>query len=219
MEMSSLAGITAPPIIDTRRAKATPVSDNTKSKVDEKYPVKFRVTFMRKQVYYSSGIDLTLREWEFMPETRLFRGMKNSIIGAFNDKIYMLIKNSQIGTAEYYQNTLNNIRLFITKDPTFSEITPDWLQRYEINLIDRGKSYTTVGMHMRAIRSIINEGMEVGVIAQTQYPFGEGKGKYQIPVSRQKDGVNGEIRFYRQKTIKTKSQKREIAAIFLPELQ
>jgi hypothetical protein len=67
METFSLAGITATPIIDTRKAKATPVSDTAQSKIDEKYPIKFRVTFMRKQVYYSSGIDLTLKEWEIMP--------------------------------------------------------------------------------------------------------------------------------------------------------
>jgi hypothetical protein len=52
MENFSLSGITLSIFFDTRRAK------------DELwYPVKYRITYMRKRTYISSGIDLTEEEW------------------------------------------------------------------------------------------------------------------------------------------------------------
>jgi integrase/recombinase XerD len=304
METFSLSGVTAIPIIDTRRAKATPNDDANKPK-EVFYPVKYRVTFMRKQVYYSSGIDLTLSEWEIMPDTRkkglieqreliqlgfdriknyikdlikgegftiealnkrLSRGMKNSIITAFNNKIDSLTKAGRIGSSIMYGCTLKSIETYSKKDLKYSEITVDWLKGYEKYMIDLGRSYSTVGMYMRTLRAIINEGKSQGIISNAQYMFGEGK--YEIPtgVGRKmaltlsqigevlkyplvidKDrmcrdlwffsylcnGINiadllrlkysnihiGEIRFYRQKTIKTANIKKDIAAILLPELR
>ncbi len=305
METYSLSGITATTLIDTRRPKAIQSITKHKEKDEKFYPIKYRVTFMRKQVYYSSGIDLSLNEWEALPDTRkkslidqrdliqngfdrikahikelvrgdgftlealntrLSRGMKNSIIAAFNDKIFRLNKNNQIGSADYYQTALKSIQSFTEKDLVFSEITAAWLKNYEKYLVDLGRSFTTVGMYMRAIRTIINEGLKQGVITSVQYPFG--KGKYEIPTGvgrkmalsllqigdvlkyplltdpekRYRDlwlfsylcnGINmndllrlkysniheGEILFYRQKTINNTKEKREIAAILLPELQ
>jgi integrase len=42
-----------------------------------------------------------------------------------------------------------------------------------------GKTYTTVGMYMRAVRAIINEAKRSGIFKESQYPFG--KGRYEIP--------------------------------------
>jgi integrase/recombinase XerD len=305
METFSLSGITATPIIDTRREKGKPVTDTTKSKDESFYPIKYRVTFMRKQVYYSSGIDLSLKEWDFLPDTkkkslienremiqagfdrikehikdlvkadgftieklntRLSRGMKNSVISALYDKAITLKAAGRIGTSEWYFYSAKSIEKFTDKDLKFSEITKDWLTRYEANLLENGKSYTTISMHIRALQAIVNEGKEQGIITPAQYPFG--KGKYEIPTGvgrkmaltlaqinevlkytllsetekRCRDlwffsylcnGINmndllrlkyaniyeGEIRFYRQKTIKKTKEKRDIAAILLPEVK
>jgi integrase/recombinase XerD len=303
METFSLAGITATPIIDTRRAKSINPDDNQSKKIEESFPVKYRVTFMRKQVYYPSGIDLTLKEWDIMPDTRkkdlleqreliqngfdrikeyikklvtgegftlealnkrLSKGTKNSIITAFNNKIEELTKEGRIGTKIMYGCTLKSIETFNKKDLKFSEVTVDWLKRYEKHMIDQGRSYTTVSMYMRSLRAILNDNKDL--ISKSQYPFGEGKYeiptgigrkmaltlsqisevmKYPLVIDKDRmcrdlwffsylcNGINindmlrlkysnihsGEIRFFRQKTIKTTNIKKDIAAILLPELQ
>jgi integrase len=59
MENLTYAGVFATTVLDTRRAK------------DELwYPVKYRITYMGKQYYFPSGIDLTEDEWKVLPTTK-----------------------------------------------------------------------------------------------------------------------------------------------------
>lgn len=206
MEKFSLDGITATIIFDTRYLKD-----------DLTFPVKYRITFMRKQFYYPSGIDLTENEWKVLTITkkrelietreliqsgfdkikghikemvrgegfsieglskRLSRGRKNSILAAFDRKIEDLIRSGQIGTSIYYQCAINSISKFTNKDLKFSDITVDWLKKYETHLLTEDKSITTVKMYCTAIRTIMNEGKGLKLITESQYPFG--KGKYEI---------------------------------------
>jgi integrase/recombinase XerD len=107
---------------------------------------------------------------------RLSRGRKNSILSAFDNKIEDLNKTGQIGTASSYQCAINSISKFMSKDLKFSDITMDWLKRYEAHLIDEGKSITTVKFYIGALRSIMNEGKDLyKIITEAQYPFGKGK--------------------------------------------
>jgi len=182
-------------ILDTRRIK--------KRKL---YPVKYRITHERKQMYFSSGYDLSIDDWdklEASKETRLVR-IKNLIkLGlrkleneiedmvrttgfsfnelkrrtgksksdmlfmAFQNKIKMLEEEGRSGSAIYYQTALNNIKKF-EGDKRFTEITPEWLRRFEQYLLKSGKSRTSIGMWMRAIKSIVNE---YGNLKEVQYPF------------------------------------------------
>jgi integrase len=58
-EYFSLSSITAWVILDIRRPKP-----------DGRYPVKYKITFLRKRVYYKAGIDMFLEEWEKMSNTK-----------------------------------------------------------------------------------------------------------------------------------------------------
>lgn len=228
MENFSLDGVTATIIYDKRRAKKV-----TDPEMDlySLYPVKYRITFMRGQYYYPSGIDLTEDEWRRLPDAkgkqlkenreliqsgfdkikvhikemvkgegfsknglikRLSRGRKDSILTAFSKKIKDLIIAGQIGTASTYQCAINSINKFTGKDLKFSDITMDWLKKYEAylrssrtivtsegkNKVIEARSITTVKFYMGALRSIMNEGKELKIISESQYPFG--KGKYEI---------------------------------------
>ncbi len=296
----TLEKINAAIIFDDRRSKKKRNSDAVKY-----YPVKYRITFAGKRVYYPSGIDLSVNEWAALPDTRkktliehrqliqagfdkikdlikemvkgegftieklntrLSRGIKSSVISAFYDRIESLTRECLIGTAIVYRCTVKSIQKFTSKDLKFSEITVDWLKQYEAHLIELGRSYTTVGIYMRTLRAIINQGKDQGIVSNAQYQFGAGKYeiptgvgrkmaltlsqigevlKYPLVIDRDRlcrdlwlfsylcNGINvndmlrlkysnikdGEIRFYRQKTIKTTNIKKEIAAILLPELQ
>ena len=68
---------------------------------------------------------------------------------------------------------------------SFDTITIDWLKRYERFLL-KDKNHTTVGMHMRAIRAIMNEAKKAGVIKDSQYPFGKDKYEIQTGAGRKK---------------------------------
>ncbi|MCK9282324.1 MAG: site-specific integrase [Melioribacteraceae bacterium] len=125
-------------------------------------------------------------------DKRLSRGRKDSILTAFYNKIEDLTKTGQIGTASGYQCAINSIMKFTNKDLKFSDITIDWLKKYEAHLRTerteitaegksktiKARSITTVKFYIGALRSIMNEGKEDRIILESQYPFG--KGKYEI---------------------------------------
>lgn len=97
------------------------------------------------------------------------------------NKIEILQANEQIGTATYYQNVLTSIEKFNGNNISITSVSVDWLKRYEKFMLDKENSYTTIGMHSRAIRTMMNEAKKGGIIKINQYPFG--KGKYEIPTS------------------------------------
>ncbi len=233
LERYTFDKITAAIIIDTRKAKKAiikdskipePVSITFDKKIEkekEYYPVKFRVTHLRKQVYYPC-MDLTLDEWDKLHKlvrseyltrtkklihdsfknitdtiedlvihegftidglnTRLSRGVKDSILSAFESKITDLEAKGKVGSSVWYSCALNSIKSFTNKELKFADITVNWLKSYEAHLLKEKRAYTTISMYMRALRSIINEGKAHGIISQAQYPFVIKKnGKYSIP--------------------------------------
>jgi integrase/recombinase XerD len=58
----------------------------------------------------------------------------------------------------------------------------EFLKDYENWMLRRGRSITTVGIHMRTLRAVFNEAIYQEVISKEFYPFG--KRRYQIPVGR-----------------------------------
>ena len=108
---------------------------------------------------------------------RLGRAAGSTLNAAFNAKIESLRKEERIGTMLYYDNILKNIEKFGGKNVAIDAVTVDWLRRFEKFLL-KDKNHTTVGMHMRAIRAILNVARKSGELRESQYPFG--KGKYEI---------------------------------------
>lgn len=106
---------------------------------------------------------------------------KNTTIQAyFEDKIKELDSIGKVGTATGYKATYSSLIKF-DKNISFQKITPKYLKKYENWFVDKGKSYTTVGIYMRNLRHIINLAIKDKLI--NSYPFGQAKDKYQIPVS------------------------------------
>lgn len=108
---------------------------------------------------------------------RLGKATGDTVNNAFKARIAMLKKEERIGTMLFYDNILKNVEKFAGSNLTFNAITVDWLKRFEKFLL-KDKNRTTTGMHMRAIRAIMNEARKAGVIKETRYPFG--KGRYEI---------------------------------------
>lgn len=210
---------------------------------------------------------------------RLGNAGSDTVNNAFRAKIDKLIKDDKIGTADWYKYTLRSVTIFSGDNIQFSQITIEWLRRFEKFLLTdrkvtdskgksqtiKGKSYTTISMYMRALQVIINDAKAIGLVKEINHPFG--KGKYEIPQHevrnmaltlpqigkivryecntkilemhrdiwffsylcnganitdickmRCSNIVNGEICFYRQKTIAKSKVKKQIKAVMTPEM-
>ena len=106
------------------------------------------------------------------------RNHHNTIKSAFEDYIRDLTEENRLGTASSYRCAMNSIESF-SPNLTFTDITPAFLKSYERWMLRNGNSKTTVGIYLRALRTIINT-QDLNI---EFYPFGRGKGKYSIPTS------------------------------------
>lgn len=62
-------------------------------------------------------------------------------------------------------------------------MVPHFLQRFEIYMESTGHTRTSVGIYLRALRSILNQAIEDGLMRREDYPFG--RRKYRIPAPAQ----------------------------------
>lgn len=90
-------------------------------------------------------------------------------------------KNGNVGTAISYATSYNSLNNFKTNLYLY-DITVEFLERYEKNMLDKGKSVSTVGIYLRQLRAIYNDAISRKIINADSYPFG--KNKYQIPAGR-----------------------------------
>jgi integrase/recombinase XerD len=97
----------------------------------------------------------------------------------FDDYINRLRVQGRIKTAESYQSALNSLLQF-RRYLKFQDITPDFLSSYEVWMLSRKKSKTSVGVYLRSLRTIYNLAMQKGVVNHLQYPFK----RYTIPAPR-----------------------------------
>jgi integrase len=103
------------------------------------------------------------------------------LIEAFKSYTDILRLSDRISTAISYECSINSLKSF--KFPLrFEHITPDFLREYENWMLKKGNSITSVGIYLRALRSIYNEAISEEIISKDLYPFG--KRKYQIPTGR-----------------------------------
>ena len=85
-------------------------------------------------------------------------------------------------TAESYCSARRSLEKFRPK-LYLEDVTPEFLQRYENYMTEQKKSRTTVGIHLRSLRAVVNEAIELGLMRREDYPFG--RRKYKIPEPRQ----------------------------------
>jgi integrase/recombinase XerD len=96
---------------------------------------------------------------------------------AFGEYITCLEQQERIGTLELYFSTLISLLKF-NPELRFEDITVVFLYQYEQWMVAKGVTYTTIGMHTRNLRAIINIQIQDGLLPQSFYPFG--KRKYRV---------------------------------------
>lgn len=101
-----------------------------------------------------------------------------------------LERRKQIGTASSYELSEKSLKDFVEnglkrkyEKLTFFDITPNWLTDYETYMTEsKGRSITTVGIYLRALRALFNKAIDAQELEKQYYPFG--KRKYQVPATR-----------------------------------
>ena len=178
--------------------------DSAHPKKSGKCSVKIRVTYNRVRHYYPTGKDLMplveirkdiessyqivrtavedlLMRGIFSLENlnnRLKRAGGDTLNIAFEGKIAEMKAQERIGNMMAYRVVMKGIERFAGPRVPLSGVSVDWIRRYEKFLLKEGKSRTTVGIHMRHIRAILNDMKRCGKILEAQYPFG--RGRYEI---------------------------------------
>ena len=117
-------------------------------------------------------------------------GSREDIICHYQEKIASMRENHQFGNASNYQLSLKSLLGFVQHRTgrkatklLFGEITKDWLQKYESDMLNRlNRSRTTVSMYLRTLRTICNKAIRQGDISTEIYPFG--RNQYQMPAVR-----------------------------------
>lgn len=116
-------------------------------------------------------------------DVRLGRATGDTVNSALKARIEILKREEKISTMQLSEYLLNTLEKFSSRYIDFEAITVDWLKKYEKYLLNNNKSYTTISMQMRVIRTLMNQAKRDDVIKETQYPFG--KDRYEI-----KEGAN-----------------------------
>ena len=79
---------------------------------------------------------------------RLGKCDSDTLNTAFYAKMEALKGDGAIGNMLNYKSAIRSIESFAGSKIAFSDITVDWLKRYEKHLIGGGKSYVTVSMYV-----------------------------------------------------------------------
>jgi len=119
--------------------------------------------------------------YSFPAFQKLFTGKRPKEITLYNlfeTIIENLYNEERVGTAISYQDAMKSIKKF-SPSLEFHEITKEWLFEYENWMLSHGKSLTTVGIYLRALRVVLNEAITKGKLPKEAYPFG--RKSYQIP--------------------------------------
>lgn len=153
----------------------------------------FKETRLKIQAIENKAIDVASKLHPFsfdQFEKKLFRKKDDGVkvVVHYKEKIEDYKRHNRISTADSYSCSEKAIEEFmisknkIYENLTLLDIDKKWLDDFEFYMINKGRSITTVGIYLRALRAIFNKAIEEDEIEKHCYPFG--KRKYQIPTSR-----------------------------------
>ena len=109
---------------------------------------------------------------------RLKGAASDTVNTMFRAKIAELEKAGRVGNMLIYDNVLKGLERFAGVRIRFDVITVAWLGKYADFMRKEGKRQTTIAIHLRTLRAILNEAKRQGAIKDAQYPFG--RGRYEI---------------------------------------
>lgn len=124
--------------------------------------------------YQVSQTDFTLVEFE-----ESFRGIKKEteikVFDFFDEIIDEMNRSGRIGNAQAYKDTKDSLLKFSNNKIVFKDITPTFLEKYEVFLRENGNKNGGIAFKMRELRAIFNKARKRNIIPKDLYPFEEYK--------------------------------------------
>jgi site-specific recombinase XerD len=124
--------------------------------------------------YQVSQTDFTLVEFE-----ESFRGIKKEteikVFDFFDEIIDEMNRSGRIGNAQAYKDTKDSLLKFSNNKIVFKDITPTFLEKYEVFLRENGNKNGGIAFKMRELRAIFNKARKRKIISKDLYPFEEYK--------------------------------------------
>ena len=116
------------------------------------------------------GRDFALAEFEDK-----FRGNKKdseiNAIDFFDEIIDEMRSSGRIGNANAYKESRDALIRFESKTIYFRDITPAFLEKFEVYMRGRGNKNGGISFKMREVRALFNKAISRGIISQDLYPF------------------------------------------------
>ena len=106
---------------------------------------------------------------------RLKGAASDTVNTMFRAKIAEQEKAGRIGNMLIYDNVLKGLERFAGMRIRFDVITVAWLGKYADFMRKEGKRQTTIAIHLRTLRAVLNDAKRLGVLKESQYPFGRGR--------------------------------------------
>lgn len=150
---------------NTRNAELVKVRNGVKASFD-------LITRIVEQLWAEDIFTLALLDM------RLGRTVGETVNQTLRIKMEQLKKEGRIGSMLYYENVLKSIEKYAGDGLHFTSVTVDWLKKFENFLLKKGLAYSTIGMRMRGIRTVMNMAIKDRIISNQSYPFG--RDKYEI---------------------------------------
>ena len=119
-------------------------------------------------------------------ENRFFTKSENNghvdLLVALEEYAEAAMKDGRIKTFQGFRTTLSHVRLFHKKKRLpMSQVTPNWLKAFDDSLRIQGMRTSSIGIHVRNIRTVFNWEISKGRVKQELYPFG--RNRYVPPAS------------------------------------
>ncbi|MFP3598450.1 phage integrase SAM-like domain-containing protein [Chryseobacterium sp. SIMBA_029] len=115
--------------------------------------------------------DFSLEEFEDK-----FRGKqinRKLVIPFFDEIIDELTTAHRLGNARAYSETKNALLKFSNDKIKFTDITPEFLEKFEVDMRSRGNVDGGIAFKMRELRSLINKAIQRKIMSKEDYPFDE----------------------------------------------
>lgn len=96
-----------------------------------------------------------------------------NVFSFWDEIIDEMISAGRTGNARVNRDTYNSLKRFLKWSDylMFEQITPGFLNKYEVHLRSRGGTDGGIGVRMRAIRAIFNMAIDRNIVKENYYPF------------------------------------------------
>lgn len=97
---------------------------------------------------------------------------KESLISFMRETAAELQRRGNLGTAHVYRSSTNAILAFLGTDKfQFRQLTPEWVKKFEVSLLERGCSWNTVSTYLRTLRAVYNRAVSQRKAVYVPYLF------------------------------------------------